>query len=112
MALKKNRAWGKMLAEAVKQAVDDPNAEKQSVAGEYLQSLIGRVAIRDRTRRSLMYGLEGALGNLPPEVAVRYLQEMADDTRERGYAEAVRRFIDKALPKILVNSPTRQSDRS
>ena len=58
-----------------------------------------------------MYGLEGALGNLPPEIAVRYLEEMADDARELGYADAVRRFIDKTLPKILANNPTRQSDR-
>ena len=110
LAVKRDRNYGKMIAQGALARADDQSDEGQSVAAKYLQSLIGPIAIRDRSRRFLMYGLEGALGNLPPEIAVRYLEEMADDTRELGYADAVRRFIDKALPKISENNPTRQSD--
>lgn len=49
--------------------------------------------------------LKGDLTNVPEEQAARFLEEMASDVRAIGTDEAVNRFIDKILPKILSNGP-------
>ena len=105
MARNGNRNYGKVIGKRALERVDNPQYEERSVAAEYLQSLIGPIAIRDRSRRWLMYGLEGALGRLQPDIAGIYLEEMAEDIRVLGLDDAVKRFIDKALPKILPNEP-------
>jgi hypothetical protein len=99
MALKGNRGWAKMLAEAVKQAVDDPNYEPGPRPTYWVRTWIDPVPRRERYRRWLSMWLKGALSDVPSDVSARYLEEMAEDIR----------FIDKVLPKLLPNEPRDKS---
>jgi hypothetical protein len=47
--------------------------------------------------------LKGSLREIPEEQAAKFLEEMARDIRAVGPDEAVARFIDKILPKIVSN---------
>ena len=109
MALKGNRGWAKMLAEAVKQAVDDPNYEPGPRPTYWLRTWIDPVPRRERYRRWLSMWLKGALSDVPSDVSARYLEEMAEDIRRLDEAQAVDRFIDKVLPKLLPNEPRDKS---
>lgn len=105
MRPKGNRGWGKMVAEAVKQAVDDPNYEPPPQPTNWLSTWIDPVPRRERYRRWLSSWLKGALRDVPSEVSARYFEELADDIRQLNEAQAVDRFIDKVLPKLLLNEP-------
>lgn len=43
--------------------------------------------------------------DVPSDVSARYFEEMADDIRQLDEVQAVDRFIDKVLPKLLLNEP-------
>ena len=105
MAHKRNRQWGIMLAEAVQQAVDDPNNEPGPQPANWFSTWIDPVLCRERYRRWLSRWLKGALQDVPPEVSARYFEELADDIRQLNEAQAVDRFVAKVLPKLLLNEP-------
>lgn len=105
MALKGNRGWGKMLAEVAKQAVDDPNYEPGPRPTSWFSTWIDPAPRRERYRRWLSRWLKGALRDIPSDVSARYFEEMADDIRQINEAQAVERFVDKVLPKLLLNEP-------
>ena len=105
MALKGNRGYGKMLAEAVKQAVDDPNFQPPPRPTNWFTTWIDPVSRRERYRRWLSRWLKGALDDVPSDVSARYFEELADDILQLDESQAVDRFIDKVLPKLLLNKP-------
>ncbi|MBA4765418.1 MAG: hypothetical protein H2048_08050 [Erythrobacter sp.] len=105
MGLKRNRDWGKELAQAVLDVVDDPNYEPRARSTNWFTTWIDPIPRRERYRRWLSMWLKGALEDIPSEVSARYLEEMADDIRQLDEAQAVNRFIDKVLPKLLLNEP-------
>ena len=105
MAHKRNREWGKLVGEAVLQAVDDPNYEPGPRPTNWWSTWIDPVLRRRRDRRWLSRWLKGVLKDVPSDVSARYFEEMAIDIRQLNEAQAVDRFIDKVLPKLLLNEP-------
>lgn len=105
MARKGNRDYGKTIAELVLAAVDDPTFEP-GPRTTWLDSWTKPAPIRDRSRRWLSMWLKGDLKDIPLDIVIRYLTEMAKDVGHFGTDEAVDRFIDKILPPIISNEPS------
>ena len=98
MARRGNQGYGKMIADAA--LADQTPLPK---IGSWLDSWIEPVPRRNRARSWLSMFLKADLKNIPPDQVARYLEEMASDVRRLGSDEAVERFIDKILPRILPN---------
>lgn len=103
--MKGNRSYGKMLAETVLKSFDGPNFKPPRRPESWLTSWTNPVQSRDRYRRWLSMWLKGALEDIPPEIAARYLEELSEDIRHLDHAQAVDRFINKVLPEVLLNEP-------
>lgn len=100
---KGNAGYGQMIADAVLASMD--SSPEPPRTRTWLDSWTQPGPFRDRKRRWLSMWLKGDLTNVPEEQAARFLEEMASDVRAIGTDEAVNRFIDKILPKILSNGP-------
>lgn len=102
-----NRGWAKAIIEGVAdlQAERKAKSREQLPVRTWLDDWIEPAKARDRGRRWLSMWLKGDLRDIPPEYAGRFLEEMAVDLKTVGVEEAVDRFIDKILPKILSNGP-------
>ena len=105
MVRKGNQDYGKAIAEAVLAAVDDPMFEPGRPRTTWLDSWTKPAPMRDRSRRWLSMWLKGDLKDIPPDLVIKYLTEMAKDVGHFGTDEAVNRFIDKILPEIISNEP-------
>ncbi len=112
MVGKGNRGYGKAIADAVLAAVDSPLTAPQFKTTSWLDSWTNSAEARDRARRWLSMWLKADLKDIPPSLAARYLNEMAKDVESHGSDEAVKRFIDKILPKILTNEITAQTGKN
>lgn len=102
MTTKGNKGYGKMIANAVLAAVDDPSYVPLK-ARTWMDEWIEPGPRRDRERRWLSMWLEAALTDIPKADAVRYLTDMARDLESLGVEPAVRALIDKVLPRIISN---------
>lgn len=102
--LKGNRDYGKTIAERVLAAVDDPMVEP-GPRTTWLDSWTKPAPMRYRSRRWLSMWLKGDLKDIPPDLVIRYLTEMAKDVGRFGTDGAVDRFIEKILPPIISNEP-------
>lgn len=102
MAVKGNKDYGEIIAGAVLAAVDDPKSVPLKRV-TWLDDWTKPQPVRSRSRRWLSMWLKGDLRGIPTNLSARYLREMANDLEAAGINEAVDRFIDKILPRIISN---------
>jgi hypothetical protein len=101
-----------MIAKAVQDEIGSGNSAPLTTRKTWLSTFTEPAPARYRYRAWLSIWLKGATNDIPPDVVVRYLAEMRTDVTQVGTGEAIDRFVDKILPKILSNQPPVDSDRA
>ena len=108
MGLNGNPGYGKILAKAAKNAVDDPDFQPARFTS-WLDTWFDPVKARNHFRRLLRDYLVVAMGKIPVEATIKYLEEMIVDLRQLDQGQAVDRFVDKVVPKLLLNDSKQES---
>lgn len=108
MGLKGNRGYGKILAEAAKNAVDAPDFQPAPFTS-WLDTWFDPIKARNHFRRLLRDYFIVAVGKIPVEVTIKYLEEMIVDLRQLDQGQAVDRFVDKVMPKLSLDNPDKGS---
>lgn len=108
MSRRQHLGFGKQIADAVRAEIDSRPSESASAGWNrsWLSEWADATPARDRSRRWLTWGLQGALQDIPDDQVLRYLEEMGEDIKRLGADEAISRFIDNILPRLISNKAT------